>query len=165
VKSISRVGIFVYHSNKIVCMIIQMEVTREEQELYALMKDLPDFDSYPIPLTWFKAFNIPPRNPVPVKEYLESNYAMKMAVAKKDLPPIIYDTPQQDGKLVKMVEEEPVKVETISRPFETKGTFPTILPSLLDPEIIGSSLPVESRPQADNAPAKVEDDTGRSSSS
>ena len=107
----------------------------EERRLYEAMKDLPDFECFPIPQSWFKRFNIQPRNPVSVKEYIHSNYAMEMSLKPKDLPPIIIDKPQQDGKLVEMVKVDEPVVEVISRPFELKEgeMFPAILPFLKDP--------------------------------
>jgi len=110
----------------------KMEATDEERKLYEAMKDLPDFDCFPIPQSWFKKFNIPPRNPVGVREYIHSNYAMAMAVAPKDLPPLIIDEPQQGGKLVEVAPPEEVPVELISKPFDwPEGKpFPAVLPSL-----------------------------------
>ena len=57
---------------------------------------------------------------------------MKMMFAPKDLPPIIIDKPQQDGKLMEFAPPEDVPVEVISRPFELKEgeSFPAVLPSL-----------------------------------
>lgn len=109
-----------------------MEITDEERQLYEALKQLPDFECFPIPQSWFKKFNIPPRNPMSVREYIHENYAMKMAVAPKDLPPIIIDEPQQGGKLVEVPAVEDIPVEVISRPFEWKEgePFPAILPSL-----------------------------------
>lgn len=109
-----------------------MSVTEEERKLYEALKDLPDFNCFPIPQRWFAEFNLPPRNPLPVQEYIKSNYAMKMMFAPKDLPPIIIDKPQQNGKLMEFAPPEDVPVEVISRPFELKEgeSFPAVLPSL-----------------------------------
>lgn len=111
--------------------------TREldDETMYNLMKDMPDFDSFPIPQSWYKMFKIPPRNPVSVREFIESGYAMKRAIEKKDLPPLIIDTPQQGGKLAIFIPEEKVQVDMISRPFvlDENTPFPAILPSLRDP--------------------------------
>lgn len=90
----------------------------EDTLLYNSIKDDPEFENLPIPSHWFKKFNIPPRNPVSVKEYIESNYAMMMSLQKKPLPPLIISEPQQNGKLVQLVEVEPIPVETIVRPYE-----------------------------------------------
>jgi hypothetical protein len=98
------------------------------------LSQLPDFDCLPIPASWFKKFNIPPRNPVGVREFIHSNYAMDMAVKPKDLPPLIIDEPQQNGKLVQFVPVEEIPVEVVSRPFEIPEgkSFPAILPSLTE---------------------------------
>jgi len=117
-----------------------MEPTQEERDLYEALKVLPDFDCLPIPQSWFKKFDIPPRNPVSVREYLHSNYAMKMAVAPKDLPPLVIRVPQQNGKLVQFQEVDEPLAEVVSRPFEmVDGEFPTVLPSLTEPEPVARS--------------------------
>jgi hypothetical protein len=110
----------------------------DDETMFNLMKDMPDFDSFPIPQSWYKKFNIPPRNPIGVKEYIESGYAMKRAIEKKDLPPLIIDTPQQGGKLAIFIPEEKVQVDMISRPFvlDENTPFPAILPSLKDETLL-----------------------------
>ena len=90
----------------------------EDTLLYNSIKDDPEFENLPIPSHWFKKFNIPPRNPVPIKEYIESNYAMVMSLQRKPLPPLIITEPQQNGKLVQVPEVEPIPVEVITRPYE-----------------------------------------------
>lgn len=90
-----------------------------EDQLYHLMKDLPDFLSYPLPARWFKKYNIAPLEPTNVKDYIHSNYAFKCMFAPKDLDPIIIDKPQTDLsgniKLVKMIEPEKIEVEVVSK--------------------------------------------------
>ena len=93
-----------------------------EDQLYNLLKDLPDFLNYPLPARWFKKYNIPPIEPTNVRDYIHSNHAFKMMFAPKDLPPIIIDKPQTDlsgnVKFVKMIEPEPIEVEVVSKPYE-----------------------------------------------
>jgi len=104
----------------------------DEDALYEQLKNSPDFDSLPIPARWFKKYNIAPRNPPTTREFIESKYTIMRAVEKKDLPPLIYDEPQQGGKLVVVPPFEDIKVETISRPFDWDSSkpFPTVLPML-----------------------------------
>lgn len=106
----------------------------DEEEFLNELKQLPDFECFPIPSHWFAKYNLAPRSVINPKEYLESNYAMKMAFAPKDLPPIIINEPQQGGKLVAVQPPENIKVEVVSRPFVLKEgeMFPAILPSLMD---------------------------------
>ena len=100
------------------------------------LKKLPDFECYVLPATWYKKFGLEPPGPVGPREFIESNYTMKCAVAPKDLPPIVINKPQQDGKLETMREPEKIDVEVRNRPYTLTET-PNILPSLQD-ETIGN---------------------------
>ena len=108
-----------------------------DEELYNMMKGLPDFRSFPIPVSWFKKFNIPPLEVINPREFIKSEYTVKCALEEKDLPPLIIKEPTRDAegniKLATLLPAEEVKVETITRPFETKdGDFPITLPSLAE---------------------------------
>lgn len=96
-----------------------------EDQLYHLLKDLPDFLNYPLPARWFKKYNIAPIEPTNVKDYIHSNYAFKCMFAPKDLDPIFINEPQRDLsgniKLVKMVEPEPIEVEVVSKPYNSNA--------------------------------------------
>ena len=91
--------------------------TIDEDALYAELKTLPDFDCLPLPAHWYKKYNIPPATIQTTRDFLESRYTIKCAVAPKDLPPLIIKEPQQNGKLVPVHPPEDIKVETISRPY------------------------------------------------
>ena len=110
----------------------------EEEILYNEMKDLPDFDCMPIPARWFKRFNIAPRTLPTTREYLESGYTIKRATEIKDLPPLIIDEPQQNGKLLVPLPAEEIKVEVVSRPFEWDSSkpFPAVLPMLKELPVV-----------------------------
>jgi hypothetical protein len=107
----------------------------DEVTLYRMMKDLPDFDSYPIPFAWYAKFGIPMPEAIGPREYIESNYAMQCANDKKDLSPLVIDAPQKGGALVVVPVHAEVKVETSQRTFEMpeSGVFPVVLPALNDP--------------------------------
>lgn len=104
----------------------------EEHELYLMLKELPDFDCMPIPVSWFKKYNIPARKAVNPREFIESGYTLQKMVERKDLPPIIIDEPQQDGKLIQVPEVEELKLETITRQldWDPSTPFPAVLPSI-----------------------------------
>jgi len=106
----------------------------EEEQLYNELKTLPDFDCLPIPVTWFKRFNIPARKVINPKEFIESQYTLQKALENKDLPPLIIDEPQQGGKLAVVPPTEEVKVEVINRPFvwDEKKPFPATLPYIAE---------------------------------
>jgi len=104
---------------------------KEEVELLYALKQLPDFDCLPIPARWFEKYKLAPRAAVGPKEYIESNHAMKMALAPKDLPPLIIDEPQQGGKLVPLAPLENIPIEVRSRPFIVPEGKP--FPSIIAP--------------------------------
>jgi len=101
----------------------------DEMKLLEVLKAQPDFECLPIPAYWFKKYGIAPREAVAPREYINSNYAMLKAVEPKDLPPLIIDEPQQDGKLVPLHPPENVPIELVSRPFITDPNkpFPAVI--------------------------------------
>jgi len=95
----------------------------DEDKLFDELKTLPDFGCFPIPVRWFKKYNIPPVEPTNVKDFLQSNYTIKCMFAPKDLPPLIINEPQRDLsgniKVVKYIETEPIPVEVVSKPYQS----------------------------------------------
>ena len=104
----------------------------DELKLLEVLKAQPDFECLPIPAYWFKKYGIPAREAVGPREYINSNYAMKKANEPKDLPPLIIDEPQQNGKLVPLAPPENVPVELHSRPFTADPNKP--FPAVICPE-------------------------------
>ena len=117
-----------------------MSITeKEEVELLYALKQLPDFDCFPIPESWYKKYKIAPRGVVNPREFMASNYAMEKSLEHKDLQPLIIDEPQQGGKLVQFIDEPPPPVELRSRPFEHDSSkpFPAVLVKEDDPIVQG----------------------------
>jgi len=112
---------------------------QEERELVEALMQQPDFECLPIPGSWFKKYNIPPRTACGPREYIHSNYAMNCSVAPKDLPPIDIKEPQKDKDgniiLVEMVKVEEEVFEVRQRPFQLKEgeEFPVVLVDENDP--------------------------------
>lgn len=106
---------------------------QEERALLAELQKLPDFECLPIPASWFKKYNIPPRTACGPREYISSNYAMECSIAPKDLPPIVIKEPikDKDGnvKLVEVVKVEEPLLEVRERPFQLQDgeEFPIVL--------------------------------------
>jgi len=101
----------------------------DEKKLLEVLQSQPDWECLPIPAYWFKKYGIPPRAAVAPREYMESNYAMKKAVEYKDLPPILIDEPQQDGKVYPVAPPENVDIQLVSRPFvsDPSKPFPAVI--------------------------------------
>jgi len=120
---------------------------REERELVEALKRSPEFECLPIPASWFKKYNIPPRTACGPREYIHSNYAIECSVAPKDLPPIDIREPQKDkeGKviLVEMVKVEEEILPVRERPFKLQDgePFPIVLLKD-DDELITQNGPV-----------------------
>lgn len=108
----------------------------DEKALLDELRKLPDFQNYVLPASWYKKFELTPPGPVGPREFIESNYTMKCAVAPKDLPPIVISKPQQDGKVFEMAPPEKIDIEVRNCPFEL-AEIPNVLPSLQD-ETIGN---------------------------
>jgi len=101
----------------------------DERKLLQLLQAQPDWECLPIPAYWFKKYGLPPREAVGPREYIESNYAMKRANEQKDLPPILIDEPQQNGKLYPVAPPEQVDIQVVNRPFvmDENKPFPAVI--------------------------------------
>ena len=106
----------------------------DEKQMLEELRKLPDFECFVLPKRWYKEFGLTPPGPIGPREFIDSNYTMKCAVAPKDLPAIYIREPQQNGKLVEMAPPEKIDVEVRNRPFEL-AEIPDILPSLQDKNI------------------------------
>lgn len=104
----------------------------DEDTLFALLKNSPEFDRLPLPAHWFKKYSIPPREAQNTRDFMNSGYTQMRQNEIKDLEPIFIDEPQQNGKLFVVPETAPVELKVISKPFEVNGNFPRVLPSLKD---------------------------------
>ena len=100
-----------------------------DEQVWNMIKQLPDADCFPIPSSFYKKFNIPPRNPISMKDFLASGYTIQCATAPKDLPTLVIDKPIKNGLLVEVVPFEDIPVEIVSKPF-SQETMPVVLPSL-----------------------------------
>jgi hypothetical protein len=110
-----------------------MDQEAEERALLEQLKLQPDFDCLPIPASWFKKYNLPPRTACGPREYISSNYAIQCSLEAKDLPPIVRNEPlkDKDGNviLVEIVKVEEEVLEVRERPFQLKDgeDFPIVL--------------------------------------
>lgn len=143
-----------------------MSITeKEEVELLYALKQLPDFECFPLPAAWFEKYKLKPRGVVNPREFMESHYTMKKALEEKDLPPLIINEPQRNGELKEFPEPEVIPVEVRNRPFELKEgeAFPTKLIDDNDP-VIDSTAPApifphyKSSSQSSALPQRHQDD-------
>jgi hypothetical protein len=140
----------------------------EEHAIYLSMRELEDFSCFPLPQTWYKKYGIEQPGLINPREYMESNYALKMQFAKKDLPTITRGPlKDEEGniRLLPFLDPPKIEVETITRPFRKEGDFnPDILPGLIDfsKEPMGTEaahLPTSTQAETDTKVA-LENHTG-----
>lgn len=93
-----------------------------EDEIYNMMKDLPDFLNFPFPKHWYAKYNIPLLRPKNFKEALEEDYAFKCMARPSDLPPKIIREPIDGGRFPDVKIPEPEKLITEYKEFDPKET-------------------------------------------
>jgi hypothetical protein len=54
-----------------------------EEQLFAILKTLEDFDKYPLPVSWYKKFNLPAPKTVALPQYVKEGHWMKCAYDPK----------------------------------------------------------------------------------
>ena len=69
------------------------QTERSDEELYNILKDLPDFDRLPLPKHWYAKFNIPPPKILSIMEAYN----------------LMVQTANQPGPLVKVEERPPAE--------------------------------------------------------
>jgi hypothetical protein len=84
---------------------------RTDEELYEILKDLPDFDRLPLPKHWYEKFNIPPPK---ILSFMQA-YELMIKTANAPGPLVKTETrPPAEGGVRPLLEVEPVKVEVIT---------------------------------------------------
>lgn len=101
-----------------------------EDEILAQIRALPDGDCFPLPTTYHEKHKIPFPAVITPKEFYDSEYTLKCAFAKKDLPPIVIDTPIKNSFLYPVQPPEEVKIEIKTAPYTETG-IPKILKGLV----------------------------------
>lgn len=90
-----------------------------DEEIYALLKDLPDFDRLPLPKYFYEKFNIPPPK---IQTPME---AIKLATSIANAPGPLVKTEVRNpapGGVRPLLEVEPVKIETIEGEYTEDAT-------------------------------------------
>ena len=91
-----------------------------DEELFAELQKLPDFERYALPASWFKKFNLKPLEAQNPKQYLADNWYVRcQAMPRSELGPIIFNEPQPGGvRPVLPAEDIPMTIET--KPVDSK---------------------------------------------
>ena len=102
----------------------------DAHDIITALKQLPDFDCFPLPTIYHEQFKIPFPPVITPKEFYDSEYTIRCARERKELPPITIDTPIKDGFVYNLPLPEQVKIELISAPY-TETNPPKILKGLV----------------------------------
>lgn len=81
-----------------------------DEEIYNLLKDLPDFDRFPLPKYFYEKFNIPPPKILSVAE------ALRLQTQTFNAPGALVKTEYREpapGGVRPLIEVEPVKIEVL----------------------------------------------------
>lgn len=90
--------------------------TRSDEELYAILKDMPDFDRFPLPEHWYAKFAIP--KPV----ILSPMEAVRLAMKVSNAPGFLVTTEVRQpapGGVRPLIESPPVEIKVESIDNET----------------------------------------------
>lgn len=109
----------------------------DEEALYNELKNLPDFDKFPLPDNWYKKFNIPRPQPVSLQDFALSRAWLK----HKYDPDITYEirNEPEPGGVRPIIEPEPIPVEIITKELTSQTSPETFSQPQLE-----SVLPTES---------------------
>jgi hypothetical protein len=80
-----------------------------DEQLFAILKQLPDFENLPLPKSWYDKFNLKMKKPETFRETLESNYALKCSFGEKDFPLEIKKTPEDYAFVPLVVDVVPLE--------------------------------------------------------
>ena len=99
-----------------------MSAPKTDEELYEILKKLPDFDRYPIPESWYAKFNIPKPKILTMRE----SFALARATADAPGPNVpIEFRPRAEGGVRPLINSEVPTLECITNVDEPKTSEDT----------------------------------------
>jgi hypothetical protein len=84
-----------------------------DEAIYNQLKDLPDFDKYPLPNHWYEKFNIPAPRPVSVSDFIKTKaYKAHLTIPNVEMEVRTEPVP---GGVRPILDLEPIQTETITK--------------------------------------------------
>jgi hypothetical protein len=90
----------------------------DEEALYNQLKNLPDFEKFPLPKHWYEKFNIPVPEPVSLQDFALSRAWLKHKY-DPDFTHEIRNEPAPGG-VRPIIQSEPIPVEVITKEVTTQ---------------------------------------------
>lgn len=85
-----------------------------DEELFAILKTFPEFESLPLPKSWYDKFNLKMKQPENFKENLESNYANKCLMNGNYISNTIENIPEPKDYVFPEVKADAVPLEVVT---------------------------------------------------
>jgi hypothetical protein len=82
-----------------------------DEQLYEYLKTLPEFDSLPLPKSWYDKFNLKMKQPENFKEAIEGNYANKCLMSGNYISNTIENIPEPKDYVFPEVKADVVPLE------------------------------------------------------
>ena len=99
-----------------------MSAPKTDEELYAILSKMPDFDRYPIPESWYAKFHIPKPKILTMRE----SFALARVTADAPGPNVKTEfRPRAEGGVRPLLESEPSLLEcttTVDEPKTSEDT-------------------------------------------
>ena len=87
-------------------------VPKTDEEIYNSLKELPDFDRFPLPKDWYTKFNIPPPKIPTLRDALKAHYEAQLAYLNSPEVPVEIRPPAEGG-VRPILEAPPVEMKVI----------------------------------------------------
>jgi hypothetical protein len=82
-----------------------------DEQLYEYLKTLPEFESLPLPKSWYDKFNLKMKRPENFKEAIEGNYANKCLMSGNYISNTIENIPEPKDYVFPEVKADVVPLE------------------------------------------------------
>ena len=86
---------------------------KSDEQIFTILKDLPDFNRFPLPKTWYEKFNIPPPKIPTLREALKSHYETQLAFLNSPDVPEVEVRPPAEGGVRPILEVETPEMKII----------------------------------------------------
>lgn len=88
----------IYRMDKVLPPYLKSLEPKSDEYIFSMLKQLPDFDRFPLPKNWYEKFNIPPPKIPSLREALKSHYETQLAFLNSpDVPEIEIRPPAEGG--------------------------------------------------------------------
>jgi hypothetical protein len=96
-----------------------------DEELFALLKSLPEFESLPLPRSWYDKFNLKMKQPENFREAIESNYVNTCLMNGNYINDTIELQPEPKDYVFPTVKADDVPLEVVTKDLKEQEAVST----------------------------------------